>query len=166
MTDLEQYDDDAKPATSRFASGLDQIKDGEYDFEVASAVMKTTTKDNTPLCSFKLVIISEGAHAGAEVERASFVKDRESFNVLLGDFRKLGFDSDDWTKANGRPASQEVDKAVKVAVGMRFRGKKHSNASKKDNKVYHNLDILKRIEDGKPVQVGKKELDAADKDPF
>lgn len=145
---------------------LDGITDGDYDFEINEAAHKIKTEKGMLILEINMEILTPGKHQGAKVQHAMFITDRDSANRVGKDLTTLGFDCEEWTKANSRPFSQEILKVAKVLKGLRFKGKKATNKS--DGKVYHNLYVNKRLEnDGKPARLGPEQLDAADPDdPF
>lgn len=171
MVDLEQFDAEAAPKGRTDASDL---PDGEYEFEIKSAKLKTTKQKKTILSMDVLVL--KGSREGLTVERPSFLTSKESFNMCLNDFATLGFDAENWTLANDRPASKELNKAVhwlsdrakdaedgKDGVpgnGLRFKG------SKKKNGEFHNIDVKERLTDGHPAKIGEAELAEVTLDPF
>lgn len=160
MLDLKHFDEGAAPTAGGTKKPASELPDANYDFEVKTAKIKVTAKQKTPILTMDLCVMSPGPLEGAEVERPSFITSQESFNVVLSDLGRLGFDTPLWTLANGRPASDEIDKAVKLLPGLRFHG------AKKTNGTYHNIYINERMDDGKPATFGPDELNAVPRDPF
>ena len=141
---------------------VDDLSDGEYEFAVRDSRLKILTGKSMAILEMSLEVLSAGKHAGAKVQHALFVKDKDSADRAGRDLAKLGFDCDKWTKANGRPFSQEIQKAPKGLRGLRFYGKKATNKS--DGKEYHNLYFVRRnaAGDGRPAVIGPEVLDAKD----
>lgn len=146
-----------------------QLADADYVFVVKKVEPKDTNAG--PLVTFTLEIASPGAFDGCSVERQYWltkkdesggrIKNAAVVKLLHDDLAKLGFDVDNWTKANGRPFSVELKRAAKVAVGMKFKGKK------KQNGQYANLYVNERAkDDGKPAVVDKEFMDEFCADPF
>lgn len=162
MLDLSHYDEMAAPATnSGNRLGANDLPDGDYEFEIKKVYLKTSKKQQTPIISMELQVLSGPAFVGNVIERPSFITSQEAFGFVLADCLKLGFDADQWKKATGRPASQEIEKAAKLMEGLRFAGQKKTNGT------YHNVYIDKRLNtDGKPAKFTAADLDAAPKDPF
>lgn len=159
--DLESLDDDFVPGEGGKRMTPEDLADGKYEFEVAAAQIKFPKE----YCVLELTVevISAGLHTGDKVQHAIFVKDKDSAARVGKDLKTLGFDVDEWTKANGRPFSQEFQKVTKCLKGVRFRGTKKANKS--GAKVYHNLYINERMNtDGLPEVFGPEQLDAADPD--
>lgn len=164
MFDLKQFDKEAKPSEATYASAKD-LPDGDYDFEIVSAAFKTAkkkeTKEEMTILEMDLLVLSPAAHHDKRVPRSSFLTSQKAFDVLLADLKRLGFDSDQWTVANNRPASDELDKAIKLMPGLRFSSKKETNGT------FHNINIRERLgTDGKPQTFDAKALNEAPADPF
>lgn len=173
--DLSDFDNDFTTATKKkFSNGdfdLSDLKDGEYEFDIASAELKSG-----PMFKFNLVMMSEGPHAGGKIEKCFFltkkedgipVKNERSLAELREALVNLGFDAENWTSENGRPFSKELPKAVVMLAGMRVVAKKKQGGKKNDGGHYQNLDFVKRGSgDGKPEKIGAKELEDASADPF
>ena len=163
MVDLEQFDAEAAPKGRTDASDL---PDGDYEFEIKAAKIKTTNQKKNILSMDVLVI--KGAKEGMTVERPSFLVSKDSFNMCLNDLARLGFDAENWTLAKERPASKEIDKAVHWLTdrakdaedgkegappnGLRFKGTKSQSGK------FHNINIKERLEDGHPKSIGEVEL--------
>lgn len=161
---LEDVDDNFKPG--EMAGKMESLTDGEYDFEVNEAKFKVKAEKGMAIIEMELEVLTAGKHQGTKVQHSLFLTDKDSANRIGKDLKTLGFDCDDWTKANSRPFSKEIQKVHKVLKGLRFKGKKQKNDN--NGKTYHNLYINKRLEgDGKPQRLGPEQLDAADPDdPF
>lgn len=163
MFDLRNFDDEFEPAApaSTFCKP-EEIPDGIYDFCIVTAVTKQP-KGNF-LVELGLRIESAGKCEGMVVQHAMFMNDLDSVKRVGRDLKTLGFDTDNWKKANGRPFSVEFEKALKILPGIRVRGRKKTNEKKEQGKVvavYHNLYLDKRLAtDGKPEFFGAGELNA------
>jgi hypothetical protein len=162
--DLQGFDDAFAPAPAN-ANRAEDITDGTYLFEILAARFKRP-KDNNVL-ELTLVVLSPGPHEGASVQHSLFINNQESAARVGRDLATLGFDTDQWKPANGRPFSAEFDKALKLLPGLRWKGTKKT--SKSGEKVYHNIFIDERADgDGRPAHFGPDELNAATNsgDPF
>ena len=162
----EQYDplDDAFETSKGRESGggqLAKLPEGKHTFTVLSAEYKIKPKA-------KVFVLKIAADVGAErfegtkdyfLEGSSGVVDMNVDNVK-SDLTALGFDVDQWTRANQRPFSLELAKVGSVVGGIKFEGAKKTNA--KDGKTYVNIYINARCkDDGKPLKIGAAELAAA-----
>lgn len=187
MADFSGWDghgDKGKP-TKGFGSGLENMEDGDYCFQIerASAREVKSGSEKKMILGLKLKPLSKLEKEGEEWVSASdegavfpeikhdiWVGSQEEFDRLLGTLQTLGFDSANWKSANGRPFSQEFPKCCRHLRGMWFVGHKKTNES--GGKTYHNLYINERlISDGKPEQYGAEELNIVvdeieDGDPF
>ncbi len=173
--DLADFDDDFPTAKKTYSGGGDfdlaDLKDGEYEFDIASAEVKSG-----PMFKFNLVMMSEGPHAGGKIEKCYFltkkvdglaVKNERSVAELKEALSAIGFDVENWTKENGRLFSAELPKVVAMLGGMRVVAKKKQGGKKEGGGHFQNLDIVKRGSgDGKPEKIGAKELEEANADPF
>lgn len=157
---MENFDDDFKPDGG--PAKVESLTDGDYDFEVKKSAFKILEKKPLVIIEMELEVLSPGKHSGQIVQHALFIKDKESAARVGKDLATLGFDCAEWTVANGRPFSQEIQKVDKVLFGLRFKGKKQVNGK------FHNLYINKRLlPDGKPEHLGADELNGPDtRDPF
>jgi hypothetical protein len=164
--DLRQYDDDFVPAPPAAAmSKVEGLADGEYLLEIAEAKCKTPKGNN--ILELHLEVLSPGPHEGMSIQHSLFINNAEAANRVGRDLLTLGFDTDQWKVANGRPFSVEFEKAVKLLKGLRFKGTKKTNES--GGKTYHNLYIDERVRtDGQPERFGPEQLNAAadPDDPF
>lgn len=160
MLELQNYDEAAAPQRNGGRTPTSDLPDADYEFEVKSAVIKISKEKKTPILSMDLIVLTPGEFEGAVIERPSFMVNQESFNMALADFLTLGFDSNQWTKANGRPASQELEKAIHLIPGLRISG------TKKKNGTFHNIYINKRLDDGRPLKFSSNDLNNAPTDPF
>lgn len=170
---LDQYDDSADNVAPGGKLGFASIPDGTYAFAVEEAELKET-KNGTDLFKLKLLGL-DGAASGQTFEHDYWLtsKDKDSGKISLNDVKvgmmkkdleNIGFDAGNWTKANGRPLSKELPKAILLLTGLKLKGKKSTNGK------YANFEIVSRGEpDGKPEKFGPAELNAAaqaDAEPF
>lgn len=178
MATLTDFDDDFTTATGNARAGeieLSKLPDGEYEFAVKAFAVKDTSSG--PMASMKLEIVSEGPFAGKVVDRPYFFtqenrdtglreKNERALATLRDDLKVLGFDTDNWTKANGRPFSVEINRVGACVADVMLKAKKTSKVS--GTKTYHNLFVNARLSDvdGKPVAFGPKEMEDANADPF
>ncbi len=158
FAELESFDSSFKPQESGMRLGLEILPDGDYDFQITSMVLERTKKENTLILRQGLRVLSGSHGVGKELERAYFFKSQQNVDILGGDLCRLNFDADKWTTANNRPFSKELQAVLPKCVGLRFRGKKSSNAD--NGKTYHNLYINSLITGGSvPVTAGNPPLD-------
>lgn len=147
----------------------EDLTDGEYDFTIRDAKVKNLAAKSKLIIELKLDVLTAGKHQGHEIQHTLYISDKDSAVRVGRDLKTLGFDCDNWTRANDRPFSQEIMKIGKVLRGLMFKGKKQTNKGT-DGRTFHNLYIQKRLaSDGKPTVLGPAELDAADPendDPF
>lgn len=173
---LDKYDDDADQVAPGGRGGLGLLADGnDYDMEIESAELKETTSGHD-IFKMKLVVIGGPSKVGKEIDYDEFLttKDKKSGGITISEVKlgivkknleTLGFDSGEWTKANGRPFSKEIAKAILLLPGLRF------TASKTTKDGYANLKIVARnfTADRKPEKFGPAELNKAqesDAEPF
>jgi hypothetical protein len=173
---LEDFDDDFTTATATSSSqsfDLAKLPDGDYEFAVQQFEVKETKAG--PLVSLKLAIITEGPFVGKVVQRdywltklgdnGTRVKNDQQIAQVRDDLKKLGFDTGEWTKENGRPFSREINRVGACIKDVCFKGRKKANVS--GGKTYQNLYVNDRLTtDGKPAAFGPKEMDDANADPF
>lgn len=174
---LDDYDDDFPTATAGRGNTLDLAKlpDGEYTLAVKAMEVKEGTSAGD-IISLKLELLTDGPFFGSLVEKAYFmsknengirVKNANQLVQVKDDLKRLGFDTDNWTKEQGRPFSREIKRACAVVVGVTFKGKKKQGGAKNGGGYYQNLYVNDRIpDDGKPEAFGPKEMDDANADPF
>ncbi len=156
----------------RNKEGLAGLPDGEFTFTITAAEMKTIKTGNT-LFNRSVTVIG-GDHDGHTAKYDTFltVDDGKTVNninmkSLEKDLAALGFDVENWGRANGRPLSKELPKAAMAMIGMKFVGKKEAKTS--GDKTYQNLYVLSRVAgDGKPEKMGAAETQKAAEDqiPF
>jgi len=132
--ELKQFDADFKPEP-RNLPGLGSLPDGDYDFEVVSAVLERTEKTKDLILRLGLKVIG----TGGLIENAYFFRNQQAVDILGSDLCTLGFDTLDW-KPPARPFSQELVQAVPKLPGRKFRGKKVTKPNDRDPaKPFHNL---------------------------
>ena len=159
---LKDFDDDpkSKPSDGGNVNKLALVPDGSYEAEVVNIVCKETAKG-------PIITVNTITHAGVEIPKEWFIMDTargtkaEAVGLMKGDLRRLGFDTDNWTTANNRPASEEIDKAFKCLKGMVVKLKKES----KDGKHWLNVEG-RAANDGKPNPVPVEYLNEVGGDPF
>lgn len=130
--ELKQFDQEFKPE-ARNLPNLSALADGDYDFEIVSAVLERTEKT-------KEVILRVGLKVnGTLIENAYFFRNQQAVDILGSDLCTLGFDTLEW-KPPARPFSHELGLAVPKLPGRKFRGKKVTKANDRDPaKPHHNL---------------------------
>lgn len=158
LADLDDEFETVKPPERKGGGGLAALPDGDYTFAVKGAQAKDTKAG--PMVQLDLEVLSGGGpFDGHACEHLYFLKGKDgktnevALSQLKKDLETLGFDVPNWTKANGRPFSAQLELAFFVLAGVRFRGKK------KTNKGYANLYVEERAtDDGRPATFGPDEL--------
>lgn len=134
-SDIDSFEHGWEPARP-FRGGLDTLPDGDYDFEIVDGELtRTQNGDRIFQCGLKV--------HGNVVQKTWWLKSQENANALCADLCALGLDADKWGAKFKRPLSEELPKAAKSLVGVRFRGKVTTRVSQ--GKTYHNLHIGGRI---------------------
>lgn len=132
--ELKQFDQDFKPEP-RNLPGLESLPNGDYDFEVVSAVLERTEKTKDLILRVGLKVLN----TGGLIENTYFFRNQQAVDILGSDLCTLGFDTLNW-KPPARPFSQELVQAVPKLPGRKFRGKKVTKENAKDPaKPFHNL---------------------------
>ncbi len=174
LADYEDAIDEIPAGGGNYGSDIKILPDGEYEFEIAGggAGYKEIKSTESELVEFKLVMLTDGPHQGKKFNHSYWLTNTAakggglnevSVGILKKDLKTLGFDVDNWTKANGRPFFGELKKALKIlnGGGFAFSGKK----AKKD--AHANLYINSRsATDGKPATFDAKSMEAAAAVPF
>lgn len=152
-TSMADLDDDMEKDTRK---GLALLSDGEHDFVIVNGVQRDTASG--PVVSLKMTVVG-GVHDGLECEHSYFLCKKDGTtntmkrDELKKDLSELGFDVENWTKANERPFSTQLVLAMDVIGGVGFRGKK------KQNGTFTNLEVKDRSKtDGRPEAFGPAEL--------
>jgi hypothetical protein len=164
---MESIDDEYDPRDLGDLK-IEDLTDGDYDMQIMAASAKPLEAKAMLVLELKLEVLTPGKHAGQRYQFSWFIKDKDSAVRVSKDLKRLGFDTDLWTRANDRPFSVEIQKVPRVLRGLRFAAKKKTNTGN-DGKTYHNLNINRRsLPDGKPEFLGPEQLDAPDldADPF
>lgn len=151
---------------------LGKLPDGPHTFIVTDGELTT---GNFIIYQLKFTV---RAADGQEItgEKKYFLKgkdgpDTKRINELKADLATLGFDTANWTQANGKPFLVQLARIKPVLPGIQFKGKKKTNANKSDPKnPYLNVYLDERADgDGKPKVLDEKtvsELVLASADPF
>lgn len=179
----DELDDQFEKATGEKnygGGGLAKLPDGKYTYDVLAAQYKKGV--NSTIFTLKIAAqvgeaVYEGKHEywlGRD-KNGSTEWDERSINTLKGDLKTMGFDADEWTRANLRPFGDELTKACRAMVGMKIDGAKKENESK--GKTYTNIYINgraltedKKTLDGKPAKYNAELIqeaeDLANSNPF
>lgn len=163
---LDSFDEDFKPDDKQGVA-LESLPDGDYCCIITRAFLDVTKKSSDNIYKmFIKVIAADKTSDGPAYERPSFLTSQDSVNRLARDLQMLGFDTENWKKANGRPFSGEIAKVGRWLTGMKFYGKKTSNMS--SGKMYHNMNIVRRTgDDDMPAKVTPEQLNEVDpENPF
>ena len=152
--DWAKYAPDMKPTS--FDGELSKIPDGDYLFQINS--IETKQVREMDIIEMEVQILTAGPCEGMKVKRPTFIKDQATANRWAYDLSMLGFDVN--AIRQGDPNEQGA-KVLRVMNGMSFMGKKTTTEEEKNGqkKVYHNINIKSRGQDGKPEKIGTKELD-------
>lgn len=162
---LGQYDEKAKPSTG-FANDLERFPDGDYELLSGEPEVSDVNGGNKIRIPFTVV---GGPLDGEKFKHDWWLNSQEKVGMFLGDLAKMGFDTENWTPENNRPASEEIERSLKVIrEGLRLKVKKITNKRTDANgeKKFHNLRIEGRGVDGKPEKIGQAELDKANESAF
>jgi hypothetical protein len=172
------FDEDFEKETSKREYAKAEIPDDDYDCEVKSVELRETKAGD--VFSFKLTILKDGPFKGKALEKAIFLAGkgeteeekaefhRKRVKELKVDLATLGFDVDNWTKANGRSFGSQCELACSLARGC------HVAVRVKTNGTFQNVYLNKRLadKDGKPAKFGAVEMGAkaaekaGEKEPF
>lgn len=150
-------------------SGIENLPDGKYELTVTSAEVKEGTSTVTLI---RKGAVYGGERDGHKIEWLSFLQgkngvDERAVREVRKELAGIGFDVDNWTKANGRPFLAELKKACQAMVGLRINLTK--KASDSGGKTWHNAYVDGRCledghpVDGKPAQFGAEEMATAAK---
>jgi hypothetical protein len=132
--ELSRFDQDYKPEMM-FRPSIDQLPNGNYEFEIVSVGIERTTKSNELI--FR---ISLRANGGSVWEWSHFPKDQKACNKIGYVLSSLGLER--WF-AKGQPFSRGIDEAVNRLKGLKFTGQKVANVDSRDSKkVYHDIIVV------------------------
>ncbi len=172
MPAFEDFDDDAlgvDDIPTKPKHGSEQtaaLPDGDYDVRITGGVLKDA--GGSDIFSFLGTVLTDGPYKGWKCERTVFLskksgtdEEKKAFKVskigeILADFKTIGFDVENWTKANGRPRGEQMKVACNVMVGVCVKVRK----SHKNN--FTNVYINKRLAnlDGMSPTFGEAEMAA------
>lgn len=173
--DFSEFDDDFKPEDPFGGARAEELTDGDYEFKIQEVKLKEAK--GKKILELKLEVMTPGKHQGSVIHESVWLDTLEKFKRFGAVLKRFGFDVDDWTPANKRPAGREFPKAVRWLVGMRVMANKKTSVVapkfvKDVEHVYHNINFRGRSkeEDGLPRKIGEKELNEpdpnAEPDPF
>lgn len=142
------------------------LKDGEYDCKLTGAELKAMGKDGTGTKFVFYGVVMSGEFAGWKCEREIILekKDgtdeekkafaRNKMNEVMADLATIGFDVQNWTKANGRPRSEMLAIACDVLKDLCVKMRKKANGQ------YANVYINKRLAnlDGREAVIGPEQM--------
>lgn len=151
---------------------LGKLADGDHTFTVVDGELTTG--------NFIIYVLKCAVRTGDGQEytgeKKYFLKgkdgpDAKKINELKADLAVLGFDTANWTPANGKPFLQQLARIKPVLPGLQFKGRKKTSPNKNDPKSpYVNVYLNERADgDGKPKVLDEKavsELVLASADPF
>jgi hypothetical protein len=138
---LDARANDFKPEHA-IRPGLEALADGDYDFEIVDAVLTTSHSGKD------IINLGLSPNGGSAIQHTYWLENQ--LNAFGADCLTLGFQADKWGKQV--PLSQAIPETLGKLIGVRFRGKKVTKASKDAGKVWHNLHINSRIS-GRPMPV-------------
>jgi hypothetical protein len=172
MADFESFNDEPEsgPVALKPKYGNEQtaaLPDADYDVEIVGSVMKEAA--GKTIFTF-LTVVKGGEYDGWKCEKAIFLEknggtDEEKaayraqrIQEIRADFKTLGFDSENWTKANGRPFGEQWKIACDVMKGLKVRVKK------KKNGTFVNVYFNKRLadKDGRAATFGPADMVASE----
>jgi hypothetical protein len=170
--DFSTFDDDdtgeggGLPLKAKYGNEqTKQLDDGEYEVRLTGAEIKPMGKDGGSKFVFYGVVVS-GKWAGWKCEKDIFLDSnkgtdeekkafqRSKMNDVLQDLASLGFDVQNWTKANGRPRSEMLPLACDVLKGLCVK------VAKKTKNGYVNVYLNKRLPalDGQKPTFGAEDM--------
>jgi hypothetical protein len=159
---FDNFEDDFEGQPSKRPSNKATVPDGDYTVEVQSAELRDTKAGE--VFSVKMTILDDGPLFSKQIEKAIFLVGKgeteqekaENRKRRVGDMKAdlatIGFDVDNWTRANGRPFGAQVGTACVLMIGCKLK------VRAKTSNDYQNIYINKRLEDGKPAKFGKAEM--------
>lgn len=133
---LDSYEQEYKPE-QRFEADLSTVTDGDHEFAVQSAEIKTT-KNGKPILEVRLKV-----DGGNVIKHSWWHEQQEDLNAMCADLGALGFPAHTWGKG-GVPLSKAIPEAVKQLQGRVFRAVKKTDKpteGKHAGKVFHKLYI-------------------------
>jgi hypothetical protein len=145
------------------AGGLGKLPDGKHTFEITGAEFKVLVKS-------KIFVLKLAVDVGAERiegKKEYWIEgkdglDEKRLNETKSDLALLGFDVDQWTRANLRPFSSELNRACLVMPGLKFKGSKKENKGKDGGKTFVNIYVDARDpDDGRPQKFNGDDLEKA-----
>lgn len=147
----------------KFDNGLENLPDGVYSFIIENVDRKENGAQDIISIG---IIVADGQSNGHKGRVDFFVKDLDSANRFNGNvLTPLGFQTDQWKKAgasaedNGKYFTDCLLRALACMKGLKFEGKKKANAKKeKPGEFWQNVDVVKRLADGKPEKIGVAEM--------
>lgn len=174
--DMSELDEGASPSPKLSANDakLAKLPDGKYEFEVSGSswdkikdgLYKLTVNLNLicpdlPEWDGKTVNKEYWVNLnGGKTEEESRERAQRSIGFIMADFLTLGFDSDQWTPANGRPFSREITKAARHLIGIRFAGAKATKTGDQKGVAFRSIYINKRLPDDRPEKFGPEEINS------
>lgn len=166
MATLADYEDEIEQTKAGAGNaGLTDLPDGKYEFAFVKATYKQV-KTGAELVDIQIEVVSDGPQFGKKFQHTYWLTEtaekggglnKVSLGILRKDLKTLGFDEDQWTRANGRPFLEELKKALRVIEkGVQFTG------TKKKSGNFAQLYIDARsATDGMPAKFGPAEMNAA-----
>lgn len=133
-----------------------KLPDGDYEVQITTGLLKDG--EYGPIVTILMTVLGDGPQRGWQVEKTYFltkkgegdsgrIMDERKIGELKSDLSTMGFDVANWTAANNRPFSVQLDIAASVMKGMKLK------VRKKQNDEYANIYVNKRLEDGKPAKL-------------
>lgn len=123
--------DDAPVVTKPqyFSDQSKLVPPGKYDVELLAGQLKETTSGD--VFTFVGMILTDCPHKTWHLERTIFFAKKtgtaeeksayrkQKYDELIKDLTTLGFDTENWTTANGRPRSEQIPLAAAACKGLR-----------------------------------------------
>lgn len=145
------------------------LPDGDYDVRIVSGKIEPLGKTNGSKFVFAGVVLTEGKYKGWACEKDVILtstkgtdEEKRAFQInklgeIRADLKTMGFDTENWTRAAGRPFPQQWKIACNVMPGVIVK------VRKKQNGQYANVYINKRLAnlDGMLPTFGEEEMAAS-----
>jgi hypothetical protein len=175
---LDHFDDEAPSPQQGGASKLSKVHDGPVKFRIDTVEQRKGSrsvpggaKEHGAIITVNFTVLG-GEQDGVEASNEWWVLNKQDRDRYSGDLQVLGFDPENWSPANNRPFSKEVDKAHKLLPGLIVAAEKNSKTGD-NNKVTHFLNVKGRAmngdgkpEDGKPLKFTPEDMNEAVADAF
>lgn len=137
---LSQFDNEFNPQSSGRPDGLDTLPDGDYTLTITRCELDEVQVRGGDVVD--VVRWTYRTQTGQMVENTTWLRDSRACSMLGADLALLGFPTQTWTAAHGKPFSVALPEATHQMPGIAFLATKSSY--EKNGRVYHNLRIKGR----------------------